>query len=91
MASTATAGVADGEAGQVDEFLRYGANVRSLGMGRAYVALADDASALYYNPAGLIRLRRGLSVYGMHSKPFYESDYNFVSFAVSRRTPAPPG
>ncbi len=84
MASPATVAAAEGEAGQVDEFLRYGANVRSLGMGRAYVALADDASALYYNPAGLIRLRRGLSVYGMHFKPFYESDYNFVSFAVSR-------
>ncbi len=91
MASTATAGVSEGEAGQADEFLRYGASVRSLGMGRAYVALADDASALYYNPAGLMRLRRGLSVYGMHFKPFYESDYNFVSFAVSRPDPNATG
>ena len=91
MASSATAGAADGEAGQADEFLRYGANVRSLGMGRAYVALADDASALYYNPAGLLRLRRGYSVYGMHFKPFYESDYNFVSLAVSRPDPNATG
>ncbi len=91
MASSATAGAADGEAGQADEFLRYGSSVRSLGMGRACVALADDASALYYNPAGLLRLKRGLSVYAMHFKPFYESDYNFVSFAVSRPDSAATG
>ncbi|MCK4626601.1 MAG: hypothetical protein KAV00_14885 [Phycisphaerae bacterium] len=91
LASTATEVAADGEAGQADEFLRYGADVRSLGMGRAYVALADEASALYYNPAGLLRLKRGLSLYGMHFKPLYESNYNFFSFAVSRPNPNATG
>ncbi len=75
---------ADGEAGQSSEFLRYGVNVRSLGMGRAYVALADDASALYYNPAGLMRLDRKYSFYGSHFEPFYESRFNSVSFAINR-------
>lgn len=75
---------ADGEAGQVDEFMRYGINVRSLGMGRAYVALADDASALYYNPAGLMRVDRRFSFYGTHFEPFYESNFSSVSFAVNR-------
>lgn len=32
-------------------------NVRGLGMGDAYSALADDSSALFYNPAGLARVR----------------------------------
>jgi len=32
-------------------------NVRALGMGDAYTALADDSSSLFYNPAGLARVR----------------------------------
>lgn len=34
-------------------FLRLGVSERAAGMGEAYTALADDASALYWNPAGL--------------------------------------
>jgi hypothetical protein len=36
----------------------YGAGNRALGMGNAFVASADDASALIWNPAGLGRLTR---------------------------------
>ncbi len=82
--SQVLAGLTTGEGGLAGEFLRYGADVRSLGMGRAYVSLADDASALYYNPAGLMRLPRRFSFYGMNFKPFYESRYNFISLAVNR-------
>jgi len=32
-------------------------NVRALGMGDAYTAVADDDSSLFYNPAGLARVR----------------------------------
>lgn len=91
MVSPATFAVTGGEAGEADEFLNYGSNVRSLGMGRAFVALADDASALYYNPAGLMRLKRGYSLYGMHFRPFYESDYSFVSLAINRPDPTATG
>lgn len=41
------------EGGLPDEFLRWGIGGRALGMGRAYTALADDATAAYWNPAGL--------------------------------------
>ncbi len=40
------------------EFLKIGVGARALGMGGAFVGLADDASALYWNPAGLAFLRR---------------------------------
>ena len=36
-----------------------GSGARALGMGRAAAALADDATALYWNPARLTRVERG--------------------------------
>ena len=42
----------EGDAGQAGAFLSYGAGARGIGMGRAFVGLADDATAVYWNPAG---------------------------------------
>jgi tetratricopeptide (TPR) repeat protein/opacity protein-like surface antigen len=39
------------------EFLRLGGGARPLGMGEAYVALADDSSSMFYNPAGLANMQ----------------------------------
>ncbi len=41
------------------QFLKLGFGGRALGMGEAYVAVADDAAAVYYNPAGLAPAARG--------------------------------
>ena len=38
--------------------LLVGAGARSLGMGSAFVAISDDATAIYWNPAGLAALGR---------------------------------
>ncbi len=43
------------EARQQEHWTHYG--LRPLGMGNAYVAVADDFNALFYNPAGLARLK----------------------------------
>ena len=34
-------------------FLRFGVGARPLAMGNSFVAIADDATAVYWNPAGL--------------------------------------
>lgn len=39
-------------------FLKVGISARAAGMGDAFLPLADDVSALYYNPAGLIQLEK---------------------------------
>ncbi|HHM23866.1 MAG TPA: hypothetical protein ENJ23_02365, partial [Bacteroidetes bacterium] len=36
----------------------YGVGVRAIGMGGAFVGLADDYAATYWNPAGLGQIRR---------------------------------
>lgn len=36
------------------QFLKLGFGARALGMGESFVAIADDISAIYYNPAGLV-------------------------------------
>lgn len=39
-------------------FLEIGPGARALGMGSAYVSVADDASSLYWNPAGMVSMGR---------------------------------
>ncbi|MBN2406366.1 MAG: LysM peptidoglycan-binding domain-containing protein [Elusimicrobia bacterium] len=40
------------------EFNDLGCGARALGMGSAYVAVANDINSVYYNPSGLARLRK---------------------------------
>lgn len=44
-------------------FLEVGVGSRAIGMGGAFVAVANDVSALYWNPAGLCRLEQGEAVF----------------------------
>ncbi|MFZ1948412.1 MAG: PorV/PorQ family protein [bacterium] len=51
------------------EFLASGPGARALGMGGAFSSVADDASAGYWNPAGLVQLDTG-QVMLMYSQRF---------------------
>jgi len=51
------------------DFLAGGVGARALGMGGAFVGLADDATSAYWNPAGLSTLDRPEFAY-MHAERF---------------------
>jgi hypothetical protein len=60
-------GAADGvDAGS---FVRDGVGSRAFGFGGAFVAIADDASATVWNPAGLAQLE-GVNLQGMYTNRF---------------------
>jgi len=62
------------------DFLSLGAGARSLGMGSAFVAISDDASSVYWNPAGAAG-QSYREVMAMHSERFGGIvKYDFVSF-----------
>lgn len=55
-----------------------GSNARALGMGNAFNALSDDASAAYFNPAGLGLLRK-LEISGGLNILSYKNDTEFFN------------
>lgn len=69
-----------GEGGYAGAYLRLGAGARPLGMGGAFVALADDATASYWNPAGLGQLERP-QLAAMYSLMSMDRMHNFITYA----------
>lgn len=64
------------------EFLAIGVGGRALGMGGAYTALANDVTAGYYNPAGLIHLNYP-QVSIMHDERFGNLvNYDYAAVAI---------
>ena len=63
------------------QFLKIGAGARSTAMGEAFVAVADDVNAVYYNPAGLAGLERP-EMTAMHTQWVQGMNYDFGAFAL---------
>jgi len=62
------------------EFMAMGGGARAMGMGSAFVAVADDASTLYWNPAGISGFEKRQALF-MHSERFGDMvNYNFGAF-----------
>jgi len=67
-------------------FLLISPGARAAGMGEAFVGLADDATAVYWNPAGLA-FQTGKEITLMHANwlPQFDSDLTY-EFAAYRHT-----
>jgi len=58
---------------------------RASGMGTAFVGLADDASAIFYNPAGIALLERKQ---GIHAAAHYTGTYLLYRFPEGKLSPS---
>jgi len=90
IACAALLSLSSGAYGQkyAGEFMALGGGARAMGIGNAFTAIADDATATYWNPAGVAvfsSLRgspKDWSAVFMHSEQFGSFlDYNFFSAA----------
>ena len=62
-------------------FLRISAGARGTAMGSAFVAIANDASAMYWNPAGLAQLTR-YALLADYAPWLSALNYNFFALAL---------
>lgn len=59
------------------QFLKIGVGGRASAMGDAFVAIADDASALYWNPAGLTQFNQHQIIFS-HNRWVVDINHDFV-------------
>lgn len=63
------------------QFLEIGVSPRADAFGGAFTAVADDASAIYYNPAGLVQLENRQVMVSLIDYPA-DISYSFVGVAI---------
>ena len=71
--------------GEPGAFLQYGVGARALGMGGAFYAIADDATAIYWNPAGLANIQRK-EVTFMSAPMFTDTQLNYFAYTQPSAT-----
>lgn len=72
-----------------NEFLNIGVGARALGMGKVQVSLAQDATAGYWNPAGLLSQKNKYDAVLMHSELFsgiVKNDYAAFSMPLDEQS-----
>jgi hypothetical protein len=63
-------------------FLSIGQGARAIGMGSAFVAITDDPTALYWNPAGITKVQ-GFGFVVDHTNWFADIGYNYMAFTYN--------
>ncbi len=64
------------------QFLKIGVGARATAMGGAYVALASDASALYWNPSGIARLSGNEAIL-VHTEWLADISFDYGGVAIN--------
>ncbi|MBN2367275.1 MAG: PorV/PorQ family protein [Calditrichaeota bacterium] len=75
----------DGKAGMPGTYLHMGVGAQALSLGKAYTALASDATAIYWNPAGLA-IQNPYQVYFMHSVLFFDTNFDYLAGSLPTRS-----
>ncbi len=68
------------DAGTESTFSRLGFGARALGLGQAYTALANDPTAVFWNPAGLEYINQQSATF-FHTTLFTGVQYDFFGYA----------
>lgn len=63
------------------QFLKIGVGARSIGMGGAFVAIANDVSAMFWNPAGLSRINTHEATF-THTNWLVGTSYDFGAISL---------
>lgn len=68
----------------VAPFLKMGVGGRASAMGGGFVALADDGSSVFWNPAGMMGVQ-GLTVSASHNEWLLDITHDYVSLIIANR------
>lgn len=63
------------------QFLKIGVGSRAASLGEAFSAAADDASAIYWNPAGMVYLQRNEIIFN-HMNWLAGTNYDFLGMVI---------
>lgn len=62
-------------------FLKLSIGARAVGMGESFAAVSDDISSVYWNPAGLARIKSG-ALHLSHNIWFQDINYEFIGVGI---------
>ena len=66
----------------VNEYLNIGVGARGLSLAGSQAAMANDVTAAYWNPAGLMQVKSDLEIGGMHAEYFSgNAKYDYLAVA----------
>ena len=65
----------------VANFLSIEAGARAVGMGGAFVAIAEGPTSMFWNPSGIARMPKASAVFN-HSKWLMDIDYNYAGLTI---------
>jgi hypothetical protein len=64
------------------QFLKIEVGARAIGMGGAYVALANDVTSVYWNPAGLVHIQPHGGAGFVHTNWLADTNFDFVAAVI---------